>query len=425
MSRIQKTKKGVAAIYVVVFTTMLIGIITLSFLRIMLSESGRTLNDTMSDSAYNAALAGVEDAKYVVSKYEKKVSGSDTSIPDDFKNIVETKTDDCDIISEAMEKLHVTGLKDGTDYYIGTDGSRSDQDQAYTCVTIKLEGDFRGTLTSNDPTLIVPLKPSGKGNNTAKNVAKIELTWYSSGDDDDVSNAISGHLLENLQSDGLNGAVNNTAVVSSAATGVLGKKGVKSDDEQTIFNGLRMMLVQSSLGDTNPDYYSSDVAGNRTNRGTLMLLPSLDGVTEIGEDAHGKNQLVLSADKNLNAPQAVKCENGICKVTISLPNPKDPMGGDRDPDNFFLVLNTVYSNPTTKVIIKMKNSSDEEIPFFNVQPIVDSTGRSGDLFRRVEARIGTKNGATLLPTAELSSNSDIKKDFYVTEKCIQGTDKCK
>lgn len=420
MSRIQKTKKGVAAIYVVVFTTMLIGIITLSFLRIMLSESGRTLNDTMSDSAYNAALAGVEDAKYVISKYEKKVSGSDTSIPDDFKNIVETKTDDCDIIKEAMEKLHVTGLTDGTDYYIGTDGSRSDQDQAYTCVTIKLEGDFRGTLTSNDPTLIVPLKPSGKGDNKAEKVAKIELTWYSSGDDDDVSNAISGHLLENLQSDGLNGAVNNTAVVSSAATGVLGKKGVKSDDEQTIFNGLRMMLVQSPLGDTNPDYYSSDTDAKTTNRGTLMLLPSTEGASVID-----KQELVASADKNLNAPQAVKCENGICKVTISLPKPKDPMGRDRDPDNFFLVLNTVYSNPTTKVIIKMKNDSDGEIPFFNVQPIVDSTGRSGDLFRRVEARIGTKNGATLLPTAELSSNSDIKKDFYVTEKCIQGTDKCK
>ncbi len=415
MSRIQKTKKGVAAIYVVVFTTMLIGIITLSFLRIMLSESGRTLNDTMSDSAYNAALAGVEDAKYVISKYEKKVSGSDTSIPDDFKNIVETKTDDCDIISEAMEKLHVTGLVDGTDYYIGTDGSRSDQDQAYTCVTIKLEGDFRGTLTSNDPTLIVPLKPSGKGDNTAKNVAKVELTWYSSGDDDDVSNAISGHLLENLQSDGLNDIVNNTAVVSSTATGVLGKKGVKSDDEQTIFNGLRMMLVQSPLGAANPDYYSSD-AGT-TNRGTLMLLPSTEGASTIGAQ-----ELVASADKNLNAPQAVKCENGICKVTIGLPDPK---GGERDPDNFFLVLNTVYSNPTTKVIVKMKNSSDKEIPFFNVQPIIDSTGRSGDLFRRVEARIGTKNGATLLPTAELSSNNDIKKDFYVTENCIQGTDKCK
>ena len=66
MSRAQNTKQGVAAIYVVVFTTMLIGIITLSFLRIMLSESGRTLNDTLSDSAYNAALAGVEDAKFIV-----------------------------------------------------------------------------------------------------------------------------------------------------------------------------------------------------------------------------------------------------------------------------------------------------------------------------------------------------------------------
>ena len=72
----------------------------------------------------------------------------------------------------------------------------------------------------------------------------------------------------------------------------------------------------------------------------------------------------------------------------------------------------------------MINKDGKPIDFFNVQPIVDATGRSGDLFRRVEARIGTDNGASLVPTAELSTNSAINKDFPVTKNCIDGTEAC-
>ena len=69
---------------------------------------------------------------------------------------------------------------------------------------------------------------------------------------------------------------------------------------------------------------------------------------------------------------------------------------------------------------------DGEIKFWNIQPIVDATGRAGDLMRRVEARLGTKNGADLLPAAELivGGSDGIKKDFYVTKNCIQGVAKC-
>ena len=63
------TKKGAASLYVVIFATILFGVITLSFIRIILSESNQSSNDDLSQSAYDSALAGVEDAKIAVNRY--------------------------------------------------------------------------------------------------------------------------------------------------------------------------------------------------------------------------------------------------------------------------------------------------------------------------------------------------------------------
>lgn len=417
MSKAQKTKKGVAAIYVVVFTTMLIGIITLSFLRIMLSESGRTLNDTLSDSAYNAALAGVEDAKYIISQYEKHRAAGDMS--SDFVKAVEgAENTNCDIIPEALSKLDGTPL-DPTSQEINIGTDKTFQDQAYTCVTINLAGDFKGTLSKNNPTLVVPLKPSGKTGNTVNDVKAVEVVWTM--DSSELSGGtFSGNPVKALTGSKLNALVNNADAIGDASktssNRVLGTKGIKDNSKETALNGMRVMLVQSpEYGEV--DYYAA--SGDYTNRGTLMLLASTDGVETI--DA---KQFVASADKTLNAPNPVKCDSESCYVKIGLPNPKGDTT-NRNPNNFFLVLNQLYSEPGIKVTVNMLNAAGNRIDFFNVQPVIDATGRSGDLFRRVEARVGTDNGASLIPTAELSSNSAIDKSFYVTKNCINGTTECK
>lgn len=423
MSRTSQTKKGVAAIYVVVFTTMLIGIITLSFLRIMLSESGRTLNDTLSDSAYNAALAGVEDAKYVIARYQQDIANNNTG--SEIVKQLESNTDNnCDIISDALE------LTKNNEYSVGTDDSgQTFQDQAYTCVMIDLSGDFKGVLSTNNPTLVVPLKPSGKDADKVDNVAGVKITWTMGSDD---TSSFTGSAVKKLHSDFGKGIVNNAnALKDDDAHNILGRKGVMDNDNQVALNGLRVMLVQSPNPDLypglNPDYYSSESDGSpedspecgRTNRGTLMLLASSD---EGSKNEFTACQFVRSADKNLNAPLGVQCNSDSCTATLKFPKPK---GGDsRNPNNFFLVLNQLYSEPSIKVTVNMINSEGKPIDFFNVQPIVDATGRSGDLFRRVEARIGTDNGASLVPTAELSTNSAINKDFPVTKNCIDGTSAC-
>ncbi len=66
---LKSERQGVASLYVVIFATILFGVITLSFTRIILSEVEQSSDDDLSQSAYDAALAGVEDAKIAVNRY--------------------------------------------------------------------------------------------------------------------------------------------------------------------------------------------------------------------------------------------------------------------------------------------------------------------------------------------------------------------
>jgi Tfp pilus assembly protein PilX len=121
MSKQQKTKQGMASIYVVVFVTMLIGVITLSFLRIMLSETGRTEKSTLADSAMNSAMAGVEDAKLAFSNYK---SCADGEYPDNLSSGADITCQDimywvnhpdCDMVAHIYkDKIQVRDFKENS-----------------------------------------------------------------------------------------------------------------------------------------------------------------------------------------------------------------------------------------------------------------------------------------------------------------------
>ena len=411
MSKNSKTKQGMASIYIVVFTTLLISIITLSFLRIMLSESGRTSRDTLSDSAYNSALAGIEDAKTAYSLYQKALAGDNSVATKQAKDVLEAKgqpdsyqpENDCDLVRKAL------GGTGSSEYTIDKDIT----DQAYTCVSMSLEGDFKGYITKDDPMLVVPLrsKESMKADGNADAIKAVKIIWYNLG-------TTSASVNEIPNSYGYTTGDNLT----EKAEGIFGKKGMKDDDSAVNLNALNVMLVQKSKN-SDAYYYATD--GTNTDRGYLTLVPYEDGTTNY-DNKIAASDVVASADKTMNQPIPVHCYTGQdshCEVEIKMPT---PIGGfQRDSKNFFLVLSKIYSDPDLDVTVEMYGD-DGEIKFWNVQPIVDATGRAGDLMRRVEARLGTKNGADLLPAAELivGGSGGIKKDFYVTKNCIKGVEKC-
>ena len=182
-----KTRKGAASIYIVIFTTTLLGIIALSFVRIMLAESFRTTNYSLSQSAYNSALAGVEDAKIVLLRYQSCINkdsytagGNKTGNCDKYKklfsdvNAAYKTSQDCSAVGSLLHsgdqsKETLIQTRDGVD--TGT------VDQAYTCVKIAAyTEDFLATLNSRNPTKLIPLRSDS--DDSQKKINRIQIQWF-------------------------------------------------------------------------------------------------------------------------------------------------------------------------------------------------------------------------------------------------------
>ena len=78
-----KSKKGAASFYIVAFSTLVLIIIATSFAAIIISEVTRTANDDLSQSAYDSAMAGVEDAKIAFYNYQNCKAQGDEA-PEDL-----------------------------------------------------------------------------------------------------------------------------------------------------------------------------------------------------------------------------------------------------------------------------------------------------------------------------------------------------
>ena len=421
----QNTKEGAASIFIVIFTTLLLSVITLSFVRIMLSEANLTINYNLSQSAYDSALAGIEDAKVALLKYHECISKGDTTSDSCARAVNAMRaadaTDNCDIVKDMLDRPGEDGetmIQSETETFTENGVSEVGEtiDQAYTCVKIaENTEDYLGTLNQNYRSKIIPIRTASD----VSQVNRIELKWYNS---------------EDLGKVNSNSAIYNTSISNSNIT--TNRLGYGHDGE---FNSssnftrnplappvLQFQFIQTASSFKLEDFYQNN--GANTNAGSLMLRPSNNGTNLIANsDSTG---LAASASKNFNNTIDVKCNFGgsnsyACSANINLPN---PINGNRNEATTFARLVLPYNTPDTSFSIKLYHCNDsnaassscEQIMFSGVQTKVDSTGRANDLFRRVEARVEMVD--VYFPFPEFSttvngSSGSIWKNFWVTNNC--------
>ena len=107
-------KKGATSIIATVFTIILFSIITIGFTRLILSEVLQTTNTSLSKSAYDSALAGVEDAKIALLKYHDCLNkGYNATSPGECGRIISFMQDgirkqDCSTVANVLSRTTVT-----------------------------------------------------------------------------------------------------------------------------------------------------------------------------------------------------------------------------------------------------------------------------------------------------------------------------
>ncbi len=441
MKRIKnKFKQGAASFYIVAFSTLILMILAASFAAVIISEVTRTSNEDLSQSAYDSALAGVEDAKLAFANYKRCIESGAKGNGMLSEGTTITCSDiiywmehpDCDMVAHILGRIGKTeaGEVPINDTVITTGGEvKSDLNQAYTCVEIDGDlGDYRASLSSSSSEKLVQVALDGV---EASQIKKVRIKWHSNRERA-VYN-YSNYLEES----------NRVAFQPVSA--------VRASTPPT----LQVQLVQTAQTFLLTDFDISD--GNSTDRATMFLVPSNDanaaatssnktsytGIYENDENVIKANQIASTNNHQKNLPFLAYCPNDslndyACTVDFVLPNPVGD--GTRNNGTFMFVVSLPYGQPDTDFAMEFycadgavcskqnvtiegvateQNSSLAKLK--GVQVNVDSTGRANDLYRRVEVRLEAVDTTFKYPLYALQLLDDSNSSGGVLLKDFGGT----
>lgn len=413
MNKHLSTRKGATSIYAVIFLTLMFGIITMSFVRIVINESISTTNADLYKSAYDSAMAGVEDAKIAVLKYHDCISqgytansnAGETSCPRIIYEMEQgIASESCDVVARVLgrenggESTQYSTIIQETQS-TSNKGSSSYMQQAYTCVKITEEtDDYLTTLTAADSTRIIPLHSAD-----LTDINAIEFSWYSD----------------------INASNNSTSyMIGSDATSTELK-----DNSQTYAPPIVTFEIFQTDSSNGVPYFSvGELSVNNVNS------TGTDHAMLVFEPRSGNNVNVVSAatvldhsDKYNNDLIITDCKAGekyACTTTIMFP--PTYRNTQRAAATTFLKVSLPYQRPSTDISVSLcknwdgsENKCSEYTKLTGVQAAIDSTGRANDLYRRVEARVELVDLYYPYPeyAIYLGGADETNKSYWVTSNC--------
>jgi hypothetical protein len=375
-------QQGAVSLFVVIFAALLMTIVTVGFVQLMIKDQQQATTSDLSQSAYDSSLAGVEDAKRLLILDQSCRDG--TAGPGvDCNKVTAALTPsgasgetECDTLAASG----VVGETNGETIIQKTTGDDASKqlDQAYTCVKITTNTDnYKAQLAVNQSS-VIPLRGVSEFDT-------VTISWFSK---DDLPNP------------------NDTTLTYGTA---LEGTSLPPVGDKWKFNRpslMRAQLMQTGASFTQADFNDGQNSGSDNN--TLFLFPATAGANSLPFAATDPRR------SPTNAPHVVRCEPDLrtsdyaCQMTLTLPAPND---GNTVNRNAYLHLGALYNGAHYKVELKKANVP---VKFDRVQPIVDSTGRANDAFRRVQARVELKSDFTY-PEAAIDIAGDLCKNFTITD----------
>lgn len=365
MAKKQITKSGAVSIFVVIFFTLLISILTVGFVKIMISEQQRATSSDLSQSAYDAALAGVEDSKRAL-----RACNTGTSTACDALQA----PNDCNVIARAG----VAGTVGGSETIVRSSSSvGSEFNQAYTCVNINMETPDFLYEASEGRSQLIPLRAAGQFDT-------VVVEWLVQ---DDIGE---GNLPTAPSGSG-------SDLPSAGAWGALAPP-----------------LMRAQVITPSDSFRPSDFDGSGVSQ-TAFIRP----ISMMHTDTPPSNPSISLA----GSPRATtdgQFDNSVSPVICSSRFANDsyscraemtlvaPVSADQSV-NAFLRLTPIYKGASVRVSLL---SGGSVVNFNGAQPSADVTGRASTLFRRVEARLQVGDDFPY-PNYALDANNPICKDFAV------------
>ncbi len=370
-----KSQRGAVSIFIVMFTALLVTIVTASFVQIMLRNQQQASNNDLSQSAYDSALAGVEDAKRAL--VALKACDKDPSPQcSNLRAALTNNGQNCEVLADPS--VGVTTFTGG-ESQVG----RTDMNQAYTCVKVQVITDsYEGTLDKGQ-SIVIPLETVDDPNL----IAALRVSWFTQDNIPDVDSA--GNPISQVPQFPTQPQLPAEADWSVRSPSIM-----------------RSQLIQFPDGNLTLDSFDTP---NTNNAKTLFLYPAIFGAANLDFASDGRQ-----SPASRNYPAVSRCDSAFsfnggyaCSTDVAVPS----LGsGTR---KAYLQLTSLYNKSTYRV--QILGGSGNVLNFDNVQPIVDSTGRASDLFRRIRARVALSEGMpTTYPEAALHVGKSLCKDFFIT-----------
>lgn len=390
-------KRGGVSIFIVIVVGVLVSIMSASFLRLMFRDQEQASKLDLSQSAYDSAQAGVEDAKRFLRIFRAACGPSGTGI---FEGV----THNCNAMRDAIRNescytLATAGIGNPNGETIiqttsGAGGASNDAslNQAYTCVKLRMNtADFLGRTNDGSPS-VINLRGTAAFN-------RVRIRWHSR------ENMTNGNniALDSLSNPSVRPRIdsrnwrnqNRPAILKAQFYGYIPGVGGSSSIMDTPYpddgNGASEMLFYPINSNS-----SSLLSPDAPNMPTVRRNESSSQATTDYTFTRCSDRM----DANSNAYA--------CETTVNIGRSVDPR------DVLYLRLTPLMNDSNFRVELLNGNTV---VDFAGVQPRVDSTGRANTQLRRVESRIGFNDTSFPVPlfSAQTESNEEpICKDFSVT-----------